>query len=398
MAVINTDVIDPHNPDWYLAPDHYEVLARLRAETPVFGYKPSHYVVSRYDDIRAISRDPDHFVNGRGVLVNDPMRSTNAPPVAPSILHMDPPEHSQYRQLVSRAFTPRAVRSLEDRVRALARLTLDRIDLGADVDVVADIAVPLPVTVIAELLGIPEDVHDDFRRWSDAAILAGESDPRAMPGIGELFEYIGTHIDNTRTRGGDHLVARLVEADLDGYRLTRAELQMFCVVLLVAGNETTRHLISGGIRALAQHPDQLAALRAQPDLIPGAVEEMLRWTTPIQAFARTAARDLTLHDQPVREGDYLIMLYASGNRDESAFGPAAGEFNALRPADPAHVAFGFGQHLCLGASLARIEARVLFEELLARVDGVALAGAGRPTRSTIMHGWIELPVRFSPAA
>jgi len=389
-------VIDPHDPDWYLAPDHYEVLARLRAEEPVFEYKPGHHVVSRYDDIRAISRDPEHFVNGRGVLVNDPMRSTNAPPVAPSMLQMDPPQHSQYRQLVSRAFTPRAVRSLEGRVRELARRTLDRIDLSGDVDVVADVAVPLPVTVIAELLGIPEEVHNDFRRWSDAAIAAGENDPSAMLETIELFEYLGSHVDETRERGGDHLVARLVEADLDGYRLTRAELQMFCVTLLVAGNETTRHLISGGVRALADHPDQLVALRARPELIPGAVEEMLRWTTPVQAFARTAASDLMLHDQPVHEGDYLIMLYASGNRDESAFGPAAGAFDALRPSDPAHVAFGFGQHLCLGASLARIEARVLFEELLARVDGVALAGAGRPTRSTIMHGWIELPVRFSP--
>lgn len=390
-------MIDPHDPDWYLAPDHYEVLARLRAESPVVDYRPGHHAVTRYDDIRAISRDPEGFCSGRGVLVNDPMRTAQPAPAAPSILQMDPPEHTEYRQIVNRVFTPRAVRALEPRIRELARTLLDDIALDAPIDAVSAVAVPLPVVVIAELLGIPDERRADFTRWSDAAIEAGDGKPEALAETAQLFAFLGEHVEATRRTGGDHIVARLVEAEVDGASLTKAELQIFCVTLLVAGNETTRHLISGGIRALAEQPDQLDTLRARPELAASAMEEMLRWTTPVQAFARTATRATTIAGRPIAEGDYVVMLYASGNRDESAFGPTADRFDLTRPADPAHVAFGFGQHLCLGASLARLEARVLFEELLTRVDRISLAGPGRPVRSTIMHGWAELPVELHAA-
>jgi len=389
--------IAPHDPDWFVAPDHYEVLARLRAESPVLEFASGEFVVSTYEEIRAISRDPTAFCSGHGVLVNDPMRTSSPPLVAPSILQMDPPEHTKYRKLVSRAFTPRAVREMEPRIRHLARSLLDDLPLGEEVDAVERIAVPLPVAVIAELLGIPDESRAQFRRWSDAAIAAGDNDPEALRATGELFRFLGEHAAETRRRGGDHLVARLVDAEIDGYRLTDDELRMFCVTLLVAGNETTRHLISGALHALAERPDQLALLRARPELLSGAVEEMLRWTTPVQAFARTATRPTRLREVSIGEGAYVIMLYASGNRDEAAFGPTAHRFDVTRPADPAHVAFGFGQHLCLGASLARLEARVLFEELLARAASVAIARPGRRVRSTIMHGWAELPVRLMPA-
>jgi cytochrome P450 len=181
---------------------------------------------------------------------------------------------------------------------------------------------------------------------------------------------------------------------VDGERLADDEVLMFCMTLLVAGNETTRNLVSGGAKALMEFPDQRRALVENPDRLPGAVEEMLRWVTPIRSFARTATRDTEIRGQRIAAGDYVLLLYASGNRDEEVFGPTADAFDVARPLEPMHVAFGFGEHFCLGASLARLEARVLFEELLARFPDFSLAGEIVPLRSTLMNGLVRMPVTF----
>jgi cytochrome P450 len=330
-----------------------------------------------------------------GALVNDPMRTWERPAKAVSILHMDPPDHVGFRKLVNREFTPRAIANLEPRIRELACTVLDRTPDSGAFDFVDLVAAPFPLMVIAELLGIPDGDRPDFRRWSDATIEATDKPPEATAqATGELFVYLMEHIKAKAAQPGDDVVSILVGAEVDGRSLDRDELLIFLLALLVAGNETTRTLISGGALALFEHPDQRADLVADPALIPGAVEECLRWVTPIQAFARTVTADTVIGGVEVKALDYLIMLYASGNRDERAFGPTANAFDMRRDVNPPHLAFGFGEHLCLGAALARMEARILFEELLARHPNYVVAGEPEWVASSLVRGMHAMPLAW----
>jgi cytochrome P450 len=389
--------IDPGTPGFFLRPDYYDVLARLRVEAPLFEYAPGIKAVTRYHDIRDISRNPETFCSGRGALVNDPLREGGT--VDGSILHMDPPEHNAWRRTLNREFTGRAVERMERNIRALAVELLDAVPPGEVVDLVDVLAAPLPVLVICELLGVPDANRRDFRRWSDATILATDGRAAlpadALNDIMELVAFLEELAAEKRVNPADDVVSLLVGAEVDGRRLTAAELVTFNMSLLVAGNETTRHLISGGMMALAEHPDQRQMLADDPSLIPLAVEECLRWVTPIQQFARTATRDAEVGDTAVAEGDYLVMLYASGNRDETAFGETADQFRATRPIAVPNLAFGFGEHLCLGAALARLEARVVFEELLARYPSYEIAGEARWLPSSLVRGPDSVPIVFS---
>jgi cytochrome P450 len=389
--------IDPGTPGFFLQPDYYELLARLRAEAPVFEYSPGVKAITRYHDIRAISRDPETFCSGRGALVNDPLREGGT--IEGSILHMDPPSHASWRRILNREFTGRAVERMQDGIRARARRLLDAVPPGEVVDLVDVLAAPLPVMVICDLLGVPDADRDDFRRWSDATIVASDGraalPPDALTDVMELVAFLEQLARDKAANPGDDIVSLLVGAEVEGRKLSAAELVTFNMSLLVAGNETTRHLISGGMIALAEHPDQRARVAADPATIPAAVEECLRWVTPIQQFARTATRDTEVGGVPVAENDYLVMLYASGNRDEAAFGPTAGRFDALRPIEVPNLAFGFGEHLCLGAALARLEARIVFEELLARFPGYEIAGEAEWLPSSLVRGPHAVPVRFA---
>jgi cytochrome P450 len=396
MTEIRDLRIDPGTPGFFLQPDYYDVLARLRAEAPVFEYAPGIKAITRYHDIRAISRDPETFCSGRGVLVNDPLREGGT--LEGSILHMDPPSHAEWRRILNREFTGRAVEPMHDAIRARTRRLLDVVPPGEVVDLVDVLSAPLPVLVICDLLGVPDADRDDFRRWSDAAILASDGraalPPDALRDLTELVAFLEQLARDKTAKPGDDIVSLLVGAEVEGRKLSVPELVTFNMSLLVAGNETTRHLISGGTIALAEHPDQRALLSADPARLPAAVEECLRWVTPIQQFARTATRDAEVGGIPVDEGDYLVMLYASGNRDEAAFGPTAGRFDALRPVEVPNLAFGFGEHLCLGAALARLEARIVFEELLARYPEYEIAGVAEWLPSSLVRGPHAVPIRF----
>lgn len=382
---------DPRVPGAFLAPDYFETLAALRRRAPVHQIDDGVYLVPRYADVRAISRDPATFCSSRGVLVNDPLRTAPAD-MSGSVLHTDPPEHAEYRKLVNREFTPRGIAHLEDRVRTLARETVAALPDG-EFDFVELVASPYPVAVIAELLGVADGDRDDFRRWSDAMIESPDSaDPEVAASALELWRFLDEHLRRREREPGDDLTSMLVHADLGGRRLTRAEARMFCLSLLVAGNETTRHLLSGAVLAFAEHPDQYRRVVADRGLIPGAVEECLRWVTPIQAFGRTTTTATEVGGEAVPADAFVIMLYASANRDESAFGPTAATFDVTRPVDPPHLAFGFGEHLCLGAALARMEAQVMLAELLDRVPDLGVTGEPAWTASTLVRGMRTLPV------
>ncbi|MDQ6698094.1 MAG: cytochrome P450 [Actinomycetota bacterium] len=388
--------IDPSTPGFFLRPDYYEVLARLRVEAPVFEYAPGIKAVTRYQDIRDISRDPERFCSGRGVLVNDPLREGGA--IEGSILHMDPPRHNEWRRILNREFTARAVGRMEDRVRAMAVELLDAVPRGEVVDLVDVLAAPLPVLVICELLGVPESARPEFRRWSDATIVA--SDGRAAlstedsAAVMEMVGFLGELAERKAAGPSDDILSMLVTAEVEGRQLTAGELITFSMSLVVAGNETTRHLISGSLLELSMRPEQRAALYDDPGLVQGAVEECLRWVTPIQQFARTATRETDLSGVALSEGDYLVMLYASGNRDEQAFGPTAGELDVTRPTRVPNLGFGFGEHLCLGAALARLEARVLFEELGTRRATYSQQGEAEYLPSSLVRGPSSLPFLF----
>ncbi len=380
-------------PGFFLRTDYFDVLERLRRTSPVHRSADGLLAVSRYEDVRAISRDPARFVSGRGVLVNDPLRDpASTTPNTFSILHLDPPLHATYRAVVNRQFTPRAVAPLAERIRAIVSGVLDAVPTGEVVDFVDAVASPVPILVITELLGVPDADRDLLRRWSDAAI---ESTDRSVEerseDVGRMAAFLLEHIDSPATESND-LLDLLKTAPVGDRVLTRSEIMGFCITLLVAGNETTRTLLSGGVEALAAHPDQWGALAGDRSLLPGAVEEMVRWVTPIQAFARTTVEEVEVAGVDVAAGEYLVMLYASANRDEAVFGPGAASFDVTRPALPGHLAFGFGEHVCLGASLARLEARVVFDELLDRFGGVHVDGAPTYASSTLVRGAQVLPV------
>ena len=387
MPTIDLADLDVTSPDFFGRPDYYDVLRRLRADAPVCPAGPGTWTVARYEDIRAISRDPARFTSTRGVIINDPARSPDVDLTTSSVIHMDPPGHSSYRKLVNGQFTPMAVSRLEEAVRTTVRLVLDSAPAGQEFDTVAHLTGPVPVLVIANLLGVADGDVADFQRWSDAMIEFADAKGQGGQREGaELFAFLDAHIASRYQHPGDDLISLLTGVAYAGQSLDRQQILMFCLTLLVAGNETTRHLLSGGMLALAEHPDQRQRLIEDPSLIAQAGEEMLRWVTPIQAMGRTANDDVEIGGQRIPAGDYLVMLYASANRDETVFGPNADRFDSSRRVSPTHVAFGFGEHLCLGASLARLEVRIFFEELLARHPSYEVTTEPVWTRSTLVHG------------
>ena len=390
--------LDLTEPGFFLRPDYFDVLAALREQAPACRTVDGSWALTRYDDIRSVSRDPDRFASGRGVLINDPMRSDGSGGLNTfSILHLDPPVHARYRKVVNRQFTPRAVGHLQPMIRGTVADVLDTVVPDEPVDAVDALASVVPIAVIAELFGVGDADREIFRRWSDAIIAAPDQadSPESAVELGQMAEFLMAHIESPATDGND-LLEILKRTELEGRPLNRVEIMGFCMTLLVAGNETTRTLISGGMEVLHQEPDQRAELADDPALLPTAVEELLRWVTPIQAFGRTALVDVELGGEEISAGDFLIMLYASGNRDEAVFGPTAGRFDVRRPVIPTHVAFGFGEHLCLGAALARLEARIFFEELLGRYPTYELAGDVEYVRSTLVRGAARMPVVLAP--
>jgi len=386
--------MDPplHDPLFH-AGDPFPAFHRLRADAPVHWHPtPGFWTLTRHEDIVAVSRDPATFCSSRGILLSDIER-----PVVPrqSIIYIDPPEHAKYRKLVQPAFSPGRLRALEERTAMLVGELLAAIDAGAVTDFVDAFAAPLPLLVIADLLGVPGADRARFKRWSDAIIDAG-TQPTSdnMAQSGELLAYFDGVLAERRRRPADDLISVLVHSEIDGERLEDFDLLMFCMTLLVAGNETTRNLLAHGALALATHPEQRALLARDPALIPRAVEEMLRWGSPVASFMRVATRDTALRGVTVREGERLLLLYASANRDEAVFGADADEFRVLRDASR-HVAFGFGEHFCLGAQLARMEARIAFTQLLERFDRWALAGAVERLPSLFMRGIVHLPLTLT---
>lgn len=380
------------DPEFY-AGDPFPHYARLRAEAPLAWLPdPGCWIASHHADVVRISRDPETFCSSQGVLLMDVTR--DLPEIPGALLYVDPPEHARYRRLVNPGFSTSRIRTLEADIRARARALLDAVAADEVTDVVPTLAVPFPLLVIADLLGVPGEDWPRLGRWTDLMIAAAEGiSPESEAALVEMATYFLDLVAERRRDPRDDLVSRLCTAEVDGTGLDDGELMMFYGQLLVAGNETTRNLVSGALVAFSQHPDQWAALRSRPERIPLAVEEALRWTTPVTSFLRTATRDVEVHDETIRAGEPVLLLYASANRDESVFGPTADRFDTTRDPNP-HVALGFGEHFCLGAVLARLEARVFLEEAVARFATIAPAGPVERLASGVIAGTLAAPLRL----
>jgi cytochrome P450 len=379
--------------------DPYPLYARGRsAARPVPAGPRGTLSVFSYELCSAVLRDHETWSSER----SQPPVNGQQPPR--NMLGADPPEHTRLRGLVSQAFTPRMVERLVPRMEAIAADLLDAVRGRDQFDVVDALAYPLPVIVIAELLGIPPADRDNFKRWSDAivATLGGGLDPdtpRELPVevIAELVAYLAAIVEQRRVHPREDLLSALVAAEVDGSRLSFPELIAMLILLLVAGNETTTNLIGNAIEALALHPAELQRLRADMSLLPAAVEEVLRWSSPVQMTARVARHDTTLAGVEIPAGAPLLVWLGSANRDEVAF-PSPARFDITRSPNR-HLAFGQGIHFCLGAPLARLEARVALEAFLARFASYALLPGPHPRVPTfVMRGYRELPIVVSPGA
>lgn len=382
-----------HSPDFY-AGDPFPAYKELRAVSPVcWNDVTKFWALLKYEDVRFVSTNPALFSSMHGISIPDP--KIENPVQEGNLIFTDPPRHRQLRKLINSGFTRRQVAMLEPRIRQIVRGIVDTVEPGTTHEFAEEIAAPLPTRMIAELLGAPPDDWEQFRAWSDAA--TGNADPDieldVFVAMGQLYEYFQKLIGERRNEPRGDMLSALINAEIDGERLTDDDLLNFSFLLLVAGNETTRNLIALGTLALIAHPDQHAKLVDDPALIPSAVEEMLRFTSPVTHMARTATADIEIRGKHIHAGDTLVMLYGSANRDEDIFGDDAEEFDVTRSPNP-HIAFGCGEHSCLGAQLARLEARLLFEELLRRYPKIELVGEVARMRATMVPGVKRMPVRL----
>jgi cholest-4-en-3-one 26-monooxygenase len=383
----------------------YEQFAWLREHAPVFWHAdggtpgwPGFWAVTRHVHIQQVSRHPEVFSSARRTSNFYEFTESEVARHRLGILSADPPLHTRLRGLVNRGFTPRMIGLLEDRITEVCRRLLDDATRQGVADFVADIAAPLPVQVIGELVGAPAE--DRGRLYELTNLMTGVTDPEVGSGIAgysqavrELYAYAARLAEQRRQQPRDDIVTRLLQPDDEKDELTAAEFAVFFNTLIVAGGETTRNAASGGMLAFLQHPEQWNRLLADPALIPRAAEEIVRWVSPINHQRRTAMCDTELGGQNIAEGDKVVMFYTSANRDEDVFADPH-EFDISRDPNP-HLGFGFGPHFCLGRHLAALELRVLLHAIAEQMPGITLDGEVSRLRSNFINGMKHMPVRVA---
>lgn len=371
--------------------------------------------VTRYADVLYVSRHPELFSSERGIVQFEPVNEEDAMAASTGngkmLITMDPPRHVKLRRLVNKAFTPRAVAVMEPEIRAITNQVLDGIANKGRCDFVLDAACQLPLAVICGMMGLeqkdwalmfqltnkvlgpgdPEyqtDVPPEQRGTNDAARITGNM------GTMQMFGFFAQLLQERKANRRDDLISILTGCEVDGDALSDEDILWFCFLLILAGNETTRNAISGGLLTLCEHPEERARLEADPSLLPQAVEEILRWVSPVTHMARVAKEDTEINGQPVKKGERVVMWYPSVNRDEAVF-PEPNRFDITRHPNE-HLAFGIGEHFCLGAGFARLELRIIFEQLFTRFPDIQLDGPPERLRSTFIGGIKHLPVKFTP--
>jgi cholest-4-en-3-one 26-monooxygenase len=408
MAGTDVAYEDLSSPDTFVPGVPFETFDRLRKENPVYFHEepegPGFWCVTRYDDLVAINRDNHLFSSNKRTALFMESDEEMLAQQQLMMLNMDPPMHTRYRLLVNKGFTPRRVAALEQTIRDQTNSIIDAVYQKGEADFVVEMSAELPLQVIADLLGVPQDERHLVFDWSNRMV--GSQDPEyvADPELAqnasmELYSYFNQLAGQRKIDPKEDLVTALLKAEVDGERLTELELDLFFLLLSVAGNETTRNAISHGMVALSEHPDQKQRLLDDPSLINTAVEEILRWASPVMHFRRQATAPTEIGNQKIGEDEKVVFWHISANRDETVF-PDPYKFDVGRTPNE-HVAFGGGgPHFCLGANLARMEMRVFFQELLKRLPDIHVSGDVSRLRSNFINGLKHVPVAFSsqPAA
>ncbi len=393
-----------HDPTTFARGFPHDTFRALRADDPVSHHdhptwKRGYWVIARHADVQRVSRDSTTFSNAPNPFLDAEMPEEGDAAMAELLISQDPPTHTKLRKIINKGFTPRRVAQLEDRVRERVDRIVDALAGHNECDLVTDIALWLPLHVIADLVGVPEDEREQVFRWTeltfgfDETVTAEERSDAATA----MFVYADSLCEQRRIEPRDDLLSVLLTAEVDGETLTQLQIDLFFMLLQNAGSETTRNLITTGLIVLLQHPEQLAALRADPALLPSAVEELLRWVSPVMQFTRRATQDTEVGGRDIAQGERVVLVYPSANRDGRAFDDPDRLDLTRTPND--HVAFGAGgPHFCLGANLARFEARIMFEALLSRFDDLEVAAPVDTlprVHSNLIDGYAHVPIRWS---
>ena len=426
---LNLSDINLNDPELFQREGFHKVLRVLRREAPVH-WTPAGEVangfwsITKYEDIRFVSRNPELFISSKGIagpgIRPEAIQNVGAGGSEQqnaganiSIIGMDPPRHVKMRRLVNKGFTPRAVNAMEPEIRRITNEILDKIEGRDELDFVLEVASQLPLAVICGMMGLEQ--KDWALMFELTNKVLGSGDPEyqtevpeeergtsaaaratAMRGVATMMEYFRNVLDDRRKNPRENdLPTILLESEIDGEKLSEGDLLAFCFLLILAGNETTRNGISGGLSVLCEHPDEKAKLLKDMSLMDSAVEEILRWVSPLHHMARTATADAEIRGQQIKAGDRVLMWYPSANRDEDIFEDPY-TFDITRMPNE-HLAFGIGEHFCLGAGFARRELKVMFEELFRRFPNIELAGEPERLRSNFINGTKHLPVRLNKA-
>ena len=436
VSRLTPDEIDLSSNGIFRRNEAHELFKILRRERPVHWTGPSEqnergfWSLTKLDDVLTVSRQPNLFISSRGITMGEPAADDESSlgteggggAIAEAahgasqygmLITSDPPNHVKLRRLVNKGFTPRAVRAMEGHIREVAVGIIDEVAPRGEAEFVADIAAPLPLAVICEMMGIEREHWDTMLNLTNQ--LLGSSDAEYQQDAGveaetgtieaqraasqqssmQMYAHFMGMVQERREHRRDDLVALLVDSEIEGDQLNDMDILLFCLLLVVAGNETTRNAISSGMHVLSEHPEQWQMLREQPELIDSAVEEILRWASPVAHMARIATEDTEIHGQAIAKGDRVVMWYPSVNRDEDHF-ENPDVFDITRnPND--HLAFGIGEHFCLGAGFARLEIKVMFQELLKRLPDIHAVGEPERLNSNFIAGVKRLPVEFTPA-
>ena len=432
----NTDTrsiedINLNDPELFKNNQSHELFRRLRRESPVH-WNPGgdtwsgFWSITKYEDIRYVAHHTEMFISSKGIvgpglrpdamtklMAEDPATASQASGGNASIITMDPPRHVKMRRLVNKRFTPRAVNAMEDEIRRITNQILDKIADRGSCDFVLDVASQLPLAVICHMMGLEEEAWPVMFNLTNKVLGSGDPEYQtdvpeeergtaaaarttALAGIMGMLAFFRERLEELRQHPGDDMVSLLLESEIDGEKLSESDVLQFCFLLVVAGNETTRNGISGGLQVLCEHPAEKRRLLENPDLMESAVEEILRWVSPLHHMARSAVVDAEVGGQQIKAGDRLIMWYPSANRDEDIFDDPY-RFDITRSPNE-HLAFGIGEHFCLGAGFARKELKVMFQELFRRFPDIELDGEPERLRSTFINGIKHLPVRLGSSA
>ena len=405
MKPLNVDDVRIEDPDFYFE-ERRESYDRLHADRPVFYYEPLDvFVLTKHEDIKEAARRPEIFSSAHGLHLHE-LRLTPEEVEVYATLHgpgeqfayADPPRHRELRGVATRNFAPKPLARLGEQVRRDSAELVGKIEPGEPLDFVEDIAAVLPIRVAEALIGLPSGYDADIRRWSDALeslklIHGAENIRAAIRQFSEMRDFFRAQFVIKRANPGEDLISTLLASQLDGKPISEESLLTYCSTFLAAGSDTTRSLLAGMALALAEHPDQLEKLKANPDLLDGAIEESLRWVTPARGFLRTALQDTQVRGVDIKAGQRVYLLYDAGNRDAEVFADPW-TYDIERPNASAHLAFGYGPHLCIAAHLARLEARELYGALLDSFDRIEVAGEIIEIRQLLRNGWVHLPLSF----